>query len=1064
MPMKASLIEEVLPLTPLQEGLWFHANYDRSRADVYVGQWVLGLRGPLDLDALRHAARELVRCHANLRAAFVQRRGGELAQIVVREVDVPWRFVDLSEEPAAVEKRVSVLTDEERERPFAMTTAPLLRFAVIKLAPGVHRLVLTVHHILIDGWSAPLLLQRLFELYQEGRPGRVPAGDVRPYRDYLGWLDRQDHEATERAWLEELRGVEGPTLIAPEHDGAGGRRESLELTVPAEATERLAGYARASGLTLNTVLQGVWGVMLAGRTNRDDVVFGATVSGRPAEIPDVDRMIGLFVNTIPIRVRCHPRQTWNETLRALWAAQSRLLSHHHLRLGRIQQRLGMGPLFDTAYSFQSYPDGFGETSAVAGELTVEVLSAQDGTHYPLALQAAPGPELRMRLAYAPDLMDRSVVDSISDQLATSLVELPDSAARSVGTARLLSPAELDRLRQEWAETDTHLPATSLTRLVEARAAGRPAHPAVVTATETLTYQELNERANRLARLLTARGAGPERVVALLLERSADMVVAMLAVIKAGACYLPLNADEIDPRTARMVADSEPLCVITHEALAPRLADLGAPLLVLDSSSTAETLAGQLGDDLSDDELITPVFPHTTLYVTYTSGSTGRPKAIMNTHENLVALVLDRDWRNGSQEKVLGHSPPAFDATAYETWVPLALGGTIVLTPPGRFDPAEARRLIRRHGVTGMFLTAKLLTAMVEDDPACLTGLREVWSGGEAARAATFHRALSEVPGLKVVNVYGPTETAVYATRKTVTDPGSVGKTVPIGTAMDNTRVHVLDAALRPVPAGVVGEICIAGAGLARGYRGRPGQTAERFVADPFGPPGSRMYRTGDLGLRRPDGELEFAGRADHQVKIRGHRVEPAEVEAAFLDLPEISQVAVVVHEHRPGDRRLVAYAVPRDGRTADPVSLRHRAGQSLPHYLAPAAVVLVEHLPLTTNGKLDRDALPMPDFGAELRGGAPSTDDQRAMCALFAEILGVDEVGLEDDFFDLGGDSLTAIRLANGIRRDLGVEVGIHQIFETPGVAALAACLRTAPPAKPRLRPRQSQVTSLESS
>ncbi|MGN9781344.1 non-ribosomal peptide synthetase [Nonomuraea sp. ZG12] len=1060
--MKASLIEEVLPLTPLQEGLWFHANYDRSRADVYVGQWVLGLRGPLDLDALRQAAHELVRRHGNLRAAFVQRRGGELAQLVVREVEVPWRFVDLSDDPASAERSLAKLTDEERELPFTMTAAPLLRFALIKLGSGVHRLVLTVHHILIDGWSAPLLLQELFELYHDERRSRVRSGEVLPYRDYLSWLDRQDHEATERAWLEELRGIEGPTLIAPAHDGAGGRRESLDLTLPAEATGRLIGYARASGLTLNTVLQGVCGVTLAARTNRDDAVFGATVSGRPAEIPNVDRMIGLFVNTIPVRVRCRPQQTWSETLRALWAAQSRLLSHHHLRLSRIQQQLGMGPLFDTAYSFQSYPDGFGEAAAVAGELVVEVLSADDGTHYPLAIQAAPGPELRMRLAYAPDLLDRSVVDSIGDQMASSLTDLPDSGGRCVGTARLLSGAELDRLRQDWAHADAPLPAGSLTRLVEAQAAGTPAQPAVVTETGTLTYQELNERANRLARLLTARGAGPERIVALILERSADMVVAMLAVIKAGACYLPLNADEIDPRTARMVADSDPLCVITHETLAPRLADLEAPLLVLDSSPTAEALAGQLSGNLSDDELTTRVRPHTSLYVTYTSGSTGRPKAIVNTHENLVALVLDRVWRNGSQEKVLGHSPPAFDATAYETWVPLARGGTIVLTSPGRFDPAEAARLIRRHGATAMFLTAKLFTAMVEDDPGCLAGLHEVWSGGEAARVSTFDRALREVPGLSVVNVYGPTETAVFATRRTFSDAGHLGTTVPIGTAMDNTRVYVLDAALRPLPAGVVGEIYIAGAGLARGYRGQPGQTAERFVADPLGPPGSRMYRTGDLGWNRPDGDLEFAGRADHQVKIRGHRVEPAEVEAAFLGLPEVTQVAVVVHEHRPGDRRLVAYVVPRDRHGADASSLRSRAGRALPHYLAPAAVVLVADLPLTTNGKLDRDALPLPDFGSERRGGSPITDDQRAMCALFAEILGADEVGLDDDFFDLGGDSLSAIRLANGIRRDLGVEVGIHQIFETPGVAALAACLRTAPTAKPRLRPRQTQVTFLE--
>ncbi|MFC5833508.1 non-ribosomal peptide synthetase [Nonomuraea insulae] len=1061
--MKTPLIEEVLPLTPLQEGLWFHANYDPSKADVYVGQWVLGLSGPLDLEALRRSIHELVRRHGNLRAAFVQRRGGELAQVVVRDVEVPWRLVDLSGDPASAETHLPRLRTEERERPFSMTAAPLLRFALIKLTPKIHRLVLTVHHILIDGWSAPLLMQELFDLYQDDRRGRVRPFDGPRYRDYLGWLSRQNHAATERAWLDELRGVDGPTLIAPGFDADDGGRESLDLTLPADTTARLVGFARTSGLTLNTVIQGAWGVMLASRTNHDDVLFGATVSGRPAEIPNVDRMIGLLVNTIPVRVRCHPQQTWGETLQALWATQSRLVSHHHVRLSRIQHQMDMGPLFDTMYSFQSHPDSFGDAAAVIDELVVEVLSADDGTHYPLAFQAAPGPQLRMRLAYTPQAMDRSVVDSMGDQMAALLTELPRSAERSVGTTRLLSESDLDRLRQEWAHADAELPAVSLTRLVEAQAAGAPAHLAIATDTETLTYQELNERANRLARLLTARGARPERIVALALERSADMVVAMLAVIKTGACYLPLNADELGPRVARMLADAKPMCVVTHEALAGGLADLGAPLLVLDSSSTAEAWAIQSDTNLSDDELATPVLPHTSVYVTYTSGSTGRPKAIVNTHENLVALVLDRGWRNGSQTRVLGHSPPAFDATAYETWVPLAHGGTIILTPPGRFDPADARRLIRQHGVTGMYLTAKLLTAMVEDDPSCLTGLQEVWSGAEAAPVATFRRALREVQGLALVNVYGPTETTVFATRRTVEDPSSFGTTVPIGTAMDNTRVYLLDTGLRPVPADVVGEIYIAGAGVARGYHGQPGQTAERFVADPLGPPGSRMYRTGDLGWRRADGELEFAGRADDQVKIRGHRVEPAEVEAAFLRLAEIARVAVVIREDRPGDKRLVAYVVPHDREDADPVTLRRRAARSLPHYLVPAAVVLVQDLPLTTNGKLDRDALPAPDYGAARRGGSPGTDDERAVCALFTKILGIDAVGVDDDFFDLGGDSLSAIRLANGIRRDLGAEVGIHQIFETPRVADLAMCLGTAPAAKPPLRPRQKQVTSLES-
>ncbi len=556
----------------------------------------------------------------------------------------------------------------------------------------------------------------------------------------------------------------------------------------------------------------------------------------------------------------------------------------------------------------------------------------------------------------------------------------------------------------------------LPALFEARAVAAPDAVAVVAGPEQLTYGELNASANRLAHALIAQGVGPGSTVAVLLERSAGLVVALLAIVKAGAAYVPL-----DPRFPSARVD-----LIMRET--------GAALLLTEDVLTA--LHPAAGADDSDPGI--RCHGDQLAYVMYTSGSTGEPKGIGTTHHDVAGLALDPNWQGEAHRRVLLHSPTAFDASTYELWAPLLGGGTVVVAPPGQLDAAALAQLITGHGVTGLWLTAGLFHLTAEQDPAAFAGAREVWTGGDVVSAAAVARVLAACPGLTVVNGYGPTETTTFAAHHRMREVPAAARTLPIGRPMAGMRLYVLDAGLRLVPPGVVGELYIAGAGVARGYLGRPGLTGQRFVADPYGPAGERMYRTGDLVRRNAAGELEFVGRADAQLKLRGFRIEPGEIESALAARPGVARCAVLAREDQPGDRRLVAYLVPAPGSVLEPAELSDDLRQRLPEYMVPSAFVLLDALPLTANGKLDRAALPAPEYGTAGPGRTPRTPQEQLLCNLFAEVLGREQVRIDDDFFELGGHSLLAARLAARVRETLGTGLGLRTLFEAPTVAGLA--------------------------
>ncbi|MGW2424548.1 amino acid adenylation domain-containing protein [Streptomyces sp. NPDC001709] len=1049
--MSKSAIEDVLPLSPLQEGMLFQALYDEDGPDLYVHQLLLDLEGPLDARALRLAARALLKRHANLRVGFRHDRSAEPVQLVHSQVKVPWAQIDLS--ALDEDKREAELArhaDEDRARGFDLTRPPLLRFTVFRLGPDRFRLMLTKHHILMDGWSVPVLVRELFELYgSKGDPAVLRP--VTPYRDYLAWLTGQDADTAREAWRTALDSIDEPTLVAPVHRGRELVRPGwLRHEVPAEITAALLAFARSRSLTVNTVVQGVWALLLSALTGRDDVVFGAIVSGRPPEIPGVDTMVGLFINTLPVRVRLRPEEPVVDALTRLQTEQAGLLAHQHVRLTDVQQLSGHQELFDTTLVFQNYPvDPTTEELEVDG-VRFSGVDGRDGAHYPLNLAAGlMGDDLHLRLCYAPDLFDESAARSVLDRLVRLFTAVVADPGRPVGRLDVLSPAERGRLLGDFNDTAREIPAATLPELFRARVAEAPDAPALLCGDTTVSYAELDARANRLARRLVQLGVGPEQFVAVSVPRSVELVVALWAVLKAGAGYLPLDPAYPVDRLSFMVADARPSLLITTGAAAGQLAGMApdVPRLVLDDPGTSAAVAACDAGDLTDGDRLAPLTTAHPMYVIYTSGSTGRPKGVVVPHHGLASLVATQAdaVQAGPGSRVLQFASVSFDAGFWDISMGLLSGAALVLGSADDLLPGDPLAgLVARHRVTHATLPPVAL-ASLPAGPDVLAGATLVSTGD----ACTPELVARWAPGRRLLNGYGPTETTVGAT---MSGPLGIGGTPPIGRPFVNSRVYVLDRWLRPVPPGAVGEMYIAGPGLARGYHERPALTATRFVASPFGPPGSRLYRSGDLGRWRADGQLEFAGRADHQVKVRGFRIELGEIESVLAQHETVGHAVVVVREDEPGDKRVVAYVVPAEGRGADPEALREHIGAVLPEFMVPSATVVLDEFPLTPNGKVDRKALPAPELAGSTTGRAPETAEEEALCALFAEVLGLEAVGVDDSFFTLGGHSLLATRLVSRVRSDLGVELAIRALFEAPTPAELAARVAAAGGARPPLR------------
>jgi len=1035
----------MIPLSFAQQRLWFVHQLEGPSA-TYNVPLALRLDGPLDVAALRMAIGDVVERHESLRTVFSE-TGGVAHQIIREAEDVDLRFdVESTTEPALRE-----VLDAAILHRFDLAQDIPIRAWLFERDPTQHVLLLVLHHIAMDGWSFAPLIRDLTLAYAARQAGQAPDQPPLPvqYADYTLWQrewlgeesDAGSVIATQLAyWRKTLADLPASIFLPadrPRPVMASHRGEQLTFQLDAAAHRQLVELARGSRASLFMVLHATLVVLLARHGAGDDITIGTSVAGRTDDT--LDELVGFFVNLLVLRADASGNPSFRQLLDRVRDTDLDAFAHQDLPFERMvdivkpERASGQHPLFQVALIMDNNSaPSFDFAGLRATEHALGMIPAKYDLSFGFAERhaangAADG--LTVYIEFSTDLFDRVTVDRIGARLQRLLLQVANDPDLAIEQIDLLDAHERQRLLGDWNATTQALPDQGVAAMFALQATHVPEATALVVGDTHLTYAQLDAQANQLAHHLLGLGVGPDVLVGVCLDRSPAMVCTLLAILKAGAAYLPLDPAQPTARLATMLAETMVPVLITESAWVDQLPSHWGSLLILDED--ADEIAGQptTAPDMTPGMA---VHPEQLAYVMYTSGSTGVPKGIAVTQRNLVKLAMDRRWQGNTPQRVLLHSPTAFDASTYEIWAPLLHGQTIVLAPAGKTDPAVLAQLIDAQQVTHLWLTAALFQLMVQDHLACFAGVTQVIAGGEALPAAAVQRLLQHYPDLTVVNGYGPTETTTFATNFAMHAPYAVGASVPIGAPLDNTQVYVLDTALQPVPVGVPGELYISGQGLARGYIHRPGLTAERFVAHPFRP-GERMYRTGDLVRWLPDGQLDYLGRTDHQVKLRGFRIELGEIEAA-LDQAGYPQAAVIAREDTPGHKQLVAYLVTD---TVDAPALRKRLGMHLPEYMVPAAFVALPILPLTANGKLDRRALPAPDFTpVSLR--APRNERETLLANLFCEVLDLRQIGIDDNFFDLGGHSLLATRLVSRIRATLGVEVSIRAVFNAPTVAGLA--------------------------
>nr|QEO74241.1 condensation domain-containing protein [uncultured bacterium] len=1029
------------PLSPMQQGMLFHTLLSPGSGE-YVESGTWPLRGAVAMGAYRRAWEQVVARHDVFRTEFVWQGVAEPRQRVKRKVSLPWAEHDWRNLTAAErEDQLHALVAEDRGRGFDLSHAPLMRVSVVRCADDLYRVVWTHHHLVLDGWSVPLVLNEVAARYQALTEGtELHLDPPRPYRDYIAWLGQRDQPGDLRFWRRALEGFSAPTSLrcGPRGDGGQDAYEAQELGVTAETTRRLRAMARSHRLTLSTVLRGAWALLLARYSGEEDVVFGAVVSGRPAELAGVEQMVGLFVNTIPVRARVTPERPVLEWLRRLQSDAVAARPHEHCSLAEVQRASDVPagtPLFETLLIVENYPRPGGASVAHAAP-GIRKFRPLETANYPLTMVARPGDELSLRVIYRPDRFSDAVVARLLLHLRRLLEGMVAEPDQPLGALPLLGEDERHRALVEWNDTATDFPRTSITAQFEAQVDARPDTVAIVFGDEHLTYAALDRRANRLANHLRALGVGAQDLVGVFGERSLDAVVALLGILKAGAAYVPLDPTYPPERLQLMLDDTAMAAVVSPRHLVDQLPGRRPRVVSLDDEEEWREGTERPGPVSGPDDVA---------YVMYTSGSTGRPKGILIPHRAVLRLVLATNYISlGPEDRVAFASNFSFDATTFEIWGALLCGGRLVGIPGAVLLSAEALAShLRVHGITALFLTTSLFNQVARHDPGAFQSLTHLLVGGEAADPRWFRAVLEHGPPGRLLNVYGPTETTTFASWFPVDALSAEASSIPIGRPLANTELYVLDRHREPVPVGVVGELYIGGEGLARGYLNRPELTAERFVAHPFRP-GARLYRSGDLARHLPDGNLELVGRADHQVKIRGFRVEPGEVEAALVATPGVREAAVMARHDGPeggGERRLVAYVVPHEPPGPAVGELRRHLARVLPDYMLPAAFVVLDTLPLTPNGKLDRAALPAPERARprlEEAFVAPRSATEETLARIWAEVLDVEQVGVEDNFFELGGHSLLATQVVSRIRDALHAEVPLRNLFEAPSVAEMA--------------------------
>ncbi len=1061
-------IEDIYTLSPMQQGMLFHYIMDPS-SGVYLEQMRCNLEGDLNVDAFQKAWQQVVNRHPVFRTAFVWEDVDEPVQVVYRQIDIQIEQKDWRDLPSKEQqKRLEEFLQEDLRKGLDLTDAPLMRLFLIRLEDRKYHFVWTHHHLLLDGWTLPLVLREVFTFYEAYSRGQeVYLEPSPPYRDYIAWLQQQDVSKAEAFWRQNLKGFIRPTPLP--YDVPPGAKKITEKKyakevhfLPQELSARLDAFARENKITLSTIFQAAWGFLLHTYSGEDDVVFGATFSGRPADLPGADSIVGLFINTLPIRQVFDPNRSVLEHLKQLQLQQAEIRQYEYSHLIQIQgwSDVPRGvPLFESILVFENYPVD-STLKEQGGSLQIRDVTMVERTNYPITFVVSPGKKMNMHISYDANAFKTATIRRMLRHLENLLRQMVQQPHQSWVNLNVLDEAEKQRLLVEWNNTALDYPRESLVpRLFEEQVERTPEAVAVVYRDQQITYRELNKRANRIANYLRAQGVGPEVLVGIFLDRSPDMVASILGVLKAGGAYLPLDPSNPKERLAFILEDAGAQILLTHSHLLKLLPDTNLPAVCLDSdwNTIAPFSAQNPGVALS---------PGNLAYVIYTSGSTGRPKGTLIHHQGLLNYLM---WCKHAYPLEAGQGAPvyssiSFDLTITGLFSPLLVGRRIELIPEEYGIETLSKALQSGTHFSLIKITPahlELLNQQLANRP--FSGRTSAFViGGENLLAETIAFWQQKAPDTMLINEYGPTETVVGSCVYQIPGDEPLSGSVPIGRPIINTQLYILNSHLQPVPVGVSGELFISGEGVARGYLRRPDLTAEKFLPNPFsGKPGDRMYRTGDLARFREDGIIEFLGRIDNQVKIRGFRIELGEIEAVLSEHPAVREAVVLAREDAPGDRRLVAYLVPKNESLPGVTELRQFLEEKLPSYQIPSAFVVLDEFPLTPNGKVDRRALPAPEQSrSDLLGQyvAPRTPVEELLATIWSDVLGVDRVGVTDNFFELGGHSLLATQLISRIRDAFQVEIPLNSLFEVQNLGEMASLIETTrqredglemPPLKP---------------
>ena len=1028
---------EGYPLTPVQEGMLFNAE-SAPGSGVDIAQTTCTVDADIDAGVLERAWRTLIDRHPLLRTSYLP---GEAVESPAGTVTADVAVADWREVPAGVEQeRLARFLEEERRRSFSLTVPPLVRLSLVRQAGGRSTLVLTRHHILFDGWTSRLLTEDILSTVEamergDGPPAVTPRAE---FRSYVRWLGTVDHAASRPFWETYLAGFREPTPVPYEGwsaDTAPGSYGRVERRIPADALDRLRGLARSSGVRFSTLFHAAWGLLLARHSDAEEAVFGETRACRSGRLEGIAGMLGCCINTVPLRVRVQGEREVGEWLVALDRDRAPAGRYERTPLAAIREWIGLPgdrPMFSSILVFNTRSLDTAMRSR-GGPLRVLACSIFAQTNFPLVVEVE-GEEGLVLLTYMNEQFSGETATRLADAFVTLLSALPGGGP--VRDLPIMTPAEEQRILRDWNLTDDGArPLPTVHELFVSQAARTPGAIAARCGSERLTYGELERESARLAGRLSARGACPGSVVAIALERSCTMMVALLGVLRSGAAYLPLDLTLPQERLRFMTRDAGCTLILASRDSASRLGGCAGTILEIENEGPeGEVPRTQAG-------------PGDPAYIMYTSGSTGKPKGIVVLHRGLSNYVAwaakEYPFREGAGSLV--HTSIAFDLTVTGLFPPLLCGKEVHLLPESATPEDLAAALLARPGYSVVKITPAhldILTALIPAGVA--SGLaRALVIGGSALRGESLRRWREEAPGTAIYNEYGPTETVVgccvYRLPEGPPEPGPV----PIGRPIANTRLYITDGFLRPVPVGVAGELCIAGEGVAREYVNRPELSGERFVPDRFsGDPGARLYLTGDRARYRPDGIIEYLGREDDQVKVRGYRVEPGEIEAVLLGHRGVREAAVIAREDGSGELRLEAWCVPSSPGSLDTEALRAHAREFLPGYMVPAVIDVVDALPLTSRGKVDRRAL--AERAPRTAGPGPASalsGTEEPLAALWRELLGLQDISGADDFFERGGHSLLVMRLLARIHALWNVDIRISEVFAHPTVSAMAALI-----------------------